>query len=39
MHFALFKWFYRVEVLARITKTAIGKACNECKTIGWLGLD
>jgi len=36
--FALFVWFARAALLAGITKTATGKACNECKTSGQLGL-
>jgi len=28
-------WFARAELLAGITKTAIGKASNECKTFDW----
>jgi len=36
--FALFTWFARAALLAGIIKTATGKACNECKTLGQLGL-
>jgi len=36
--FALFAWFSRAALLAGIAKTATGKACNECKTLGQLGL-
>jgi len=36
--FALFTWFARAALLAGIVKTATGKACNECKTLGQLGL-
>jgi len=38
--FALFTWFAfaRAALLAGIVTTAIGKACNECKTLGQLGL-
>jgi len=32
-------WFAWAELLAGIAKTATGKACNECKTLGQLGLD
>jgi len=35
---ALFTWFDRAMLLAGIVKTATGKACNECKTLGQLGL-
>jgi len=38
MCFALFAWFARAALLAGIAKTATGKACNECKTLGQLGL-
>jgi len=31
-------WFARAALLAGIPKTATGKACNECKTLGQLGL-
>jgi len=34
----LFVWFARTGLLATIAKTATGKACNECKTLGQLGL-
>ena len=37
--FALFAWFSRAALLAGIVKTATGKACNECKTLGQFGLD
>jgi len=36
--FALFAWLARAALLAGIAKNAIGKACNECKTLGQLGL-
>jgi len=36
--FALFAWFARAELLAGIVKAATGKACNECKAFGQLGL-
>jgi len=36
MHFALFAWFARAALLAGIVKTATGKACKECKTLGQL---
>jgi len=35
MHFALFA---RAELLAGVVKATTGKACNECKTLGRLGL-
>jgi len=38
MRFALFAWFARAALLAAIAKAAIGKACNECKTLGQLEL-
>jgi len=38
MCFALFAWFAQAALLAGITKTATGKACNECKTFGQLAL-
>jgi len=38
MCFALFEWFAGAALLAGIVKTATGKACNECKTLGQLGL-
>jgi len=38
MGFALFAWFARAALLAGIAKTATGKACNQCKTLGQLGL-
>ena len=38
MCFALFAWFARGELLAGIAKTATGKACDECKTLGRLEL-
>jgi len=38
MCFALFAWFTRAALLVEIAKTATGKACNECKTLGQLGL-
>jgi len=38
MYIALFAWFARAALLAGITKTATGKVCNECKTLGQLGL-
>ena len=36
--FALFAWFVQAALLAGIVKTATGKACNEWKTLGQLGL-
>jgi len=36
--FALFARFARAALLAGIAKAATGKACNECKTLGQLGL-
>jgi len=39
MCIALVAWFVRAELLAGIAKTATGKACIECKTLGQLGLD
>jgi len=36
--FALFEWFARAALLAGITKAATGKACNESKALGQLGL-
>jgi len=36
--FALFACFAWAALLAGITKTATGKACNECKTLSQLGL-
>ena len=36
--FALFTWFAWAALLAGNVKTATGKACNECKTLGQLGL-
>jgi len=36
--FTLFTWFAWATLLAGIVKTATGKACNECKTLGQLGL-
>jgi len=36
--FALFAWFARSALLAGIAKTSTGKACNQCKTLGHLGL-
>jgi len=38
MSFALFAWFARTVLLAGIAKTATGKAYNECKAFGQLGL-
>jgi len=38
MRFALFVWFAGAALLAGIVKTATGKAYNECKTLGHLGL-
>jgi len=38
MRFALFAWFARAPLLAGIVKIATGKACNECKTLGHMGL-
>jgi len=38
MSFALFAWFAQAALLAGMAKTATGKACNECKTLGQLGL-
>jgi len=37
--FVLFVWFMQAELLAGIAKTTTGKACNECKTLGRMGLD
>jgi len=36
--FALFARFAQAALLAGITKTATGKTCHECKTLGQLGL-
>jgi len=36
--FALVAWFARAALKAGIAKTATGKACNQCKTLGQLGL-
>jgi len=36
--FALFAWLARAALLAGIVKAARDKACNECKTLGQLGL-
>jgi len=36
MCFALFPWFLRAVLLAGIVKTATGKTCKECKTLGQL---
>jgi len=38
MSFALFAWFAWAVLLAGIAKTVTGKACNEYKTLGHLGL-
>jgi len=38
MCYTLFVWFARAALLAGIAKTATGTACNECKTLGHLGL-
>ena len=38
MCFALFAWFARTVLLAGIAKTATGKAWNEWKTLGKLGV-
>jgi len=38
MCFALFAWFARAVLLAGIAKTATGKALNECKRLGHMGL-
>jgi len=38
MRFVLFAWFAQAALLAGINKTATGKACNECKALGQLGL-
>jgi len=38
MCFALFIWFARAALLAGIVKTATGKGCKECKTLGQLKL-
>jgi len=38
MCFALFAWFARAALLAGIAKAETSKACNECKTLGQLGL-
>jgi len=37
MCFAFFAWYARAELLAGIAKSATGKACNECNTLGRLG--
>jgi len=39
MCFTLFAWFAWAELLDGIAKTPTGKACNEYKTLGRLGLD
>jgi len=39
LRFVLIAWFAQAELLVGIAKTATGKACNECKTLGRLGLD
>jgi len=36
--FCTLLWFARAALLARIVNTATGKAYNECKTLGQLGL-
>jgi len=36
--FVLVAWFARAALLAGIAKAATGKPCNECKTLGQLGL-
>jgi len=38
MCFAVFAWFAWAKLLAGIAKTATGKACNKCNTLGQLGL-
>jgi len=38
MCFALLSWFARAELLADIANIPTGKAGNECKTLGRLGL-
>jgi len=38
MYFALFAWLSWAALLAGIAKAATGKACNEGKTPGQLGL-
>jgi len=38
MYFALFVWFARAALLPGIDKTATAKVCNDCKTLGQLGL-
>jgi len=38
MWFVLFASFARATLLAGIAKAATGKTCNECKTLGQLGL-
>jgi len=38
MCFELFAWFGRAALFAGIDKAATGKACNECKSLGELGL-
>jgi len=38
MRFVLFAWSDQAALLAGNTKTAADKACNECKTLGHLGL-
>jgi len=37
MCFAFFVWLARAALLEGIVKTATGKACNECKSVGQLG--
>jgi len=37
--FALIVWFAWTGLLAGITKTVTGKACNACETVGRLGLN
>jgi len=38
LYFALFAWFIRAGLLAGITRTETGKACDQCKTLGQLEL-
>jgi len=38
LRFAFFAWFAWAVLLAEIATTATGKACNERKTLGQLGL-
>jgi len=38
MYCVFFEWFAPGELLAGIAMSATDKACNECKTLGRLGL-